>query len=109
MKIGIDTSDESAVEQLQGDLNEIGEWSQKWQMPFNSDKCKVMHIGQRNIKAKYELLGKELEAYDEEKDLGVIITNDLKPSKQYTEVEKKAQKCLVTLNVNLLLGKKRPF
>ena len=93
-KIGINANDESAVEQLQEDLNKIGEWSQKWQMPFNLDKCKVMHIGQRNSKAKYELLGKELGICNDEKDLGVIITNDLKPSKQCTEVEKKAQKIL---------------
>ena len=38
-----------------------------------------MHVGQRNDKAKYELLGKELGMCNEEKDLGVIITNDLKP------------------------------
>ena len=63
-------------------------------MPFNLDKCKVMHVGQRNDKAKYELLGKELEICNEEKDLGVIITSDLKSSKQCIEVEKKAQKIL---------------
>ena len=93
-KIGINANDESAVKQLQEDLKEIGEWSEKWQMPFNLDKCKVMHVGQRNDKAKYELLGKELDICTEEKDLGVIITNDLKPSKQCTHVEKKAQKIL---------------
>ena len=37
-------------------------------MPFNVDKCKVMHARQRN-KAKYELLGKELDICNEEKDL----------------------------------------
>ena len=93
-KIGINANDESAVKQLQEDLNRIGEWSEKWQMPFNLEKCKVMHIGQRNEKTKYELLGKELDICNEEKDLGVIITNDLKPSKQCIEVEKKAQKIL---------------
>ena len=53
-----------------------------------------MHIWQRKEKAKYELLGKELEICNEEKDLGVMITNDLKSSKQCIEVEKKAQKIL---------------
>ena len=93
-KIGINASNKSAVKQLQEDLNRLGEWSRKWQMPFNLDKCKVMHVGQRNDKAKYELLGKELEICIEEKDLGVIITNDLKSSKQCIEAEKKAQKIL---------------
>ena len=50
-KIGINANDKSAVKQLQEDLKEIGEWSEKWQMPFNLDKCKVMHVGQRNDKA----------------------------------------------------------
>ena len=93
-KIGINASDDLAVEQLQRDLNKIGDWSEKWQMPFNLDKCKVMHVGHRNGKAKYELLGEELDICNEEKDLGVIITNDMKSSKQCIAVEKKAQKIL---------------
>ena len=93
-KLGIKADKFEGVKQLQEDLNKIGEWSQKWQMPFNVDKCKVMHIGHKNINAKYELLGKEIESCQQEKDLGVIITNDLKPSRQCIEAEKKAQKIL---------------
>ena len=40
----------------------MGEWSKKWQMPFNLDKCKIMHIGHKNKNEKYELLGKEIES-----------------------------------------------
>ena len=93
-KIVINANDDTAVKQLQDDLNRIGDWSQTWQMPFNLDKCKVMHVGNRNKKAKYELLGKQLDVCNEEKDLGVIITNDLKSSRQCIEVEKRAQKIL---------------
>ena len=93
-KIGINADSEAAVKQLQEDLNRIGEWSQKWQMPFNLEKCKIMHVGHRNKKAKYELLDKELEICEQERDLGVMITNDLKSSKQCIEAEKKAQKIL---------------
>ena len=91
-KLGIKADKFEGVKQLQEDLNKIGEWSLKWQMPFNVDKCKVMHIGHKNINAKYELLGKEIESCQQEKDLGVIITNDLKPSRQCIEAEKKAKK-----------------
>ena len=35
------------AESLQADLNDLMEWSRRWQMAFNSDKCKVMHIGHR--------------------------------------------------------------
>ena len=93
-KMGASADKSATVEQLQQDLQKIGEWSVKWQMPFNLDKCKVMHIGYKNNNVKYELLGRELESCQQEKDLGVTITNDLQPSKQCIEVEKKAQKIL---------------
>ena len=74
-KMGINADSDAAIKQLQGDLGKVGEWSKKWQMPF--DKCKIMHIGHKNKNEKYELLGKEIESVQQEKDLGVIITNDL--------------------------------
>ena len=72
----------------------MGEWSKKWQMPFNLDKGKMMHIGHKNKNENYELLGKEIESVQQERDLGVIITNDLKSSSQCIEAVKKAQKLL---------------
>ena len=32
-------------EALQSDLDNLVEWSQKWLLAFNIEKCKVMHIG----------------------------------------------------------------
>ena len=32
--------------QLQYDLDRMSEWSTKWQMLFNDDKCKRLHMGQ---------------------------------------------------------------
>ena len=57
-------------------------------MPFNLDKCKIMHIGHKNKNEKYELLGKEIESVQQEKNLGV------KSSSQCIEAVKKAQKLL---------------
>ena len=31
--------------QLQADIDKLVLWAQKWQMVFNVDKCKVMHVG----------------------------------------------------------------
>ena len=93
-KMGINADSDAAVKQLQEDLRKVGEWSKKWQMPFNLDKCKIMHIGHKNKNEKYELLGKEIESVQQEKDLGVVITNDLKSSNQCIEAAKKAQKLL---------------
>ena len=91
---GIDADSDAAVKLLQEDLRKVGEWSKKWQMPFNLDKCKIMHIGHKNKNEKYELLGREIESVQQEKDLGVVITNDLKSSNQCIEAVKKAQKLL---------------
>ena len=37
-------------EVLQNDLNELMDWSVKWQLPFNIEKCKVLHLGKNNPK-----------------------------------------------------------
>jgi len=43
----------------------------EWQMLFNVEKCKVMHIGYNNCCAEYDTDGNKLETAAEEKDLGV--------------------------------------
>ena len=35
-------------EVLQSDLSRLEDWSRKWQLRFNADKCKVLHIGRDN-------------------------------------------------------------
>jgi hypothetical protein len=93
-KLGANAADPDAVRNLQLDLDKIGEWSEKWLMPFNTDKCKVMHIGYANPSANYTLLGSQMATTNLEKDLGVYISSDLKFSTQCIEVEKRAQKLL---------------
>ena len=39
-------------------------------------------MGEQNQRFKYQLGGKDLEAVNLEKDVGVIVSNDLKPSLQ---------------------------
>ncbi len=93
-KLGANAADADAIVNLQSDLTKIGEWSDTWLMPFNTGKCKVMHIGFANPKADYTLMGSHIECTDVEKDLGVYISSDLKFSRQCLEVEKRAQKLL---------------
>jgi len=56
---------------------------EKWQLKFNPDKCKVMHVGHQHNTC-YEMLdigvAKLLEEVTKEKDLGVFVASDLKPS-----------------------------
>ena len=43
-------------QKFQQDIDRLGEWSQTWQLHFNTDKCKIMHLGRKNAtpwKAKY--------------------------------------------------------
>ena len=82
MKIIGRAGDDKETEMRRKDLEILHNWSEDWQMKFNVEKCKVMHIGASNKKATYEVDGKPLEIVTEEKDLGVIISNDLKVSKQ---------------------------
>ncbi len=35
---------------LQEDLRKISEWSQRWEMPFNVNKCLILQVGKRNKK-----------------------------------------------------------
>ena len=68
--------------QLQDDLNTLLQWSKDWQMLFNTDKCKVMHFGRNNLMMDYTLDNKSLNVVQEEKDLGIVISHDLKASAQ---------------------------
>ena len=67
---------------LQNDLDQLATWSERWQIPFNVNKCKVLKIGKNDQIVKYSmgtLEGKiELEQVQHEKDLGVIFDTDLK-------------------------------
>ena len=93
-KLGINAADPVAVSELRSDLVKIGEWSKRWQMPFNTEKCKVLHVGGGNREENYSLLGDPIAASAQELDLGVVITADLKFSAQCLAAEKKAQKIL---------------
>ena len=77
---------------LQSDLNCLVSWAEKWQMKFNVEKCKVLHIGNNNDHVSYSMDGVQLNKVDQERDLGVIISSDLKPSTHCKEVVKKANK-----------------
>ena len=56
-------------------------WTQEWQLHFNKSKCKILHIRENNPKHTY-FIGegnnkKEIETCEIEKDLGILVYNDL--------------------------------
>ena len=50
-------------------------------MLFNTEKCKVMHLGYNNLKADYVMDGNVLQSVSEEKHLGVIVSDNHKMGK----------------------------
>jgi len=38
----------------------LEDWSKKWQMEFNTSKCKVLHIGSSHQKFQYKINGQLL-------------------------------------------------
>ena len=84
----------SDAEKIQKDLNSINEWTEEWMLSFNKKKCHVMHFGKDNPCHLYHLNGFLISPVNEEKDLGVIISNDLKPDKNIIHCVKKANKVL---------------
>ena len=65
---------------MQEDLDKLSQWTDKWQMSFNTKK--VMHVGRTNQTLKYTMEGQILDTVDSEKDLRITISSDLKSSDQ---------------------------
>lgn len=63
---------------LQDDIDTLATWSGAWQLPFNIEKCKVMHLGTRNLEQEYKMNGMVLQETSSEKDLGITVDNKLR-------------------------------
>ena len=83
-------------DRMQDDINHMVLWTSKMGVDLNKDKVHVLHIGRTNERRQYTLGegGPAIVEEQQEKDLGVIISNDLKPDKM---VNKQAQKAHVKL------------
>ena len=79
---------------MQGLIDRLGEWSIRWDLKFNVEKCKVFHAGRNNQRYKYNIYGQELQTTEAEKDVGVILTPDLRPSKMVARAASRANQVL---------------
>ena len=86
---------------LQEDLDKIYDWSVKWQMEFNINKCHVMKMGKSKYRPckTYKMGEKIIKEVTEEKDLGVIIQNDLSPEKHVNKIFGKTYKMLQNIGL----------
>ena len=94
--------DEESRGTLQLDLSRMFGWSKDWMMLFNADKCGVMHIGAKNEREELRLDGALLKELSEEKDLGVIVQNDLKVNKQCIKAANSANRMLGMIKRNFV-------
>ena len=93
-------------ETLQAYLDRLMDWSNKWQMQFNVEKCKVMHFGYNNPCLEYTM-GGEKWMTESEKDLGVVIHSTLKPAVHIANCVKKANQMLGMIQRTITYKNKR--
>ena len=99
---------------LQEDLDRLSLWSVKWQLPFNINKCKVIHIGHNNSQYKYTMYStnketNEITGVKEENDLGVICDSSLNFSSHINECIRKANQRLGLIRRNFKFINEKSF
>jgi ribonucleases P/MRP protein subunit RPP40 len=81
-KVGNRIRNDEDRARLQAVLDKMCTWMAVWGMKINVQKCKIMHFGKKNPKHTYVMEGVQLEEVAEERDIGVVVSNNLKPPKQ---------------------------
>ena len=85
---------ESQAREFQNMIDRFVKWAKDWRMTFNIEKCKIMHLGRGNPQSIYHMEGTVLKTTDVEKDLGVWMSETLKPSVQCKKAATKANQTL---------------
>ncbi len=101
---------------VQDDLDGLVEWSRSWNMSFNNSKCKTMFVGNgkglnkidnaktfifkmEDLKTGIQIPLSETKV---ERDLGILISNDLKWSAQAKKASNKANSVLAQLKRTII-------
>ena len=72
-------------------------------MPFNTSKCTVMHLGCHNRNHQYAMDGNQITSVSLQRNLGILISSDLRWDHQVNESCKKASKVLGMIARNLYI------
>ena len=86
------------VAKLQSDLDKLHRWSEDWQMMFNAQKCKCLHIGFKNTYANYSIGGVEVTNSSCERDLGVVIDESFNYNRQCAKAVLSENKIMGIIN-----------
>ena len=65
------------ISTIQDDINRLDQWSETWQLPLNTTKCKCIHYGKNDPQHVYSLGGTPVAVGDTEKDVGVTFDPSL--------------------------------
>ncbi len=75
-------------------MRKTSEWSERWEMPFNVNECRILHVGTRNHKFDYEMNGVKIKSVQCVKGFGVRIASNLKFFQQSKDDAIRANKML---------------
>ena len=101
----IDENDEIL---LQHDLDSLMEWTKRWCLQLNIEKCKVMKVA-HSSQCEYKLDGVKIQEVQQERDLVVEVSCDLKPSLQCTKAVAKAMQVLGIVRRNFVMNDAEDF
>jgi len=87
--------DDDDICRMQQDIDNLVLWSIKWQLLFN---VTTLHLGKANCNHVYTMAGCDIKQTSEEKDLGIIIDNQLKFHRRIVVTVSKARRLLGMIN-----------
>jgi ribonuclease P/MRP protein subunit RPP40 len=86
--------DDTDSVKLQQDIDSLVEWAYKWSLKFNQQKCKVMILGNGKQNLEFMMGDHILSFTNMEKDLGVLISDDLEWNEHVNSAVNKANQKL---------------
>ena len=94
---------------FQEGVDNLSTWSKDWQLLFNVGNCKVMHFGHNINNFNYTMEGVRLEEVVVEKDVGVLVAENLRPSQQCSAAAGKANGVLGQISRAVKYRDKKTF
>ncbi|KAF2356729.1 Reverse transcriptase domain [Trinorchestia longiramus] len=86
---------------IQSDLNRLLQWTETWEMSLNIEKYSVMHVSANNRHFQHTMYDTPIETVHQQRDLGVIVTENLKYDKQVEKTSKIRAGFLLSLHETL--------